>query len=132
MCKKEIIRFIDKIYSIYYKITYVVDVRKEIEYRFLFLEDYGFSEKAFERNAETCVFYSNGKIIIDVLHESGDLDIIIEKYGERHNILKSYNIFSKEKINALPCQLPGKTAIEQISIYAEFLKTNIDDIINNL
>lgn len=79
--------------------------------------------------------YSKNNIVIEVCYYLGVypngktdmcVDVILTVDKCRKNLLKSDQIFDTELLEILKTNIDTVTPLEQIPIYAEFLKTNIN------
>lgn len=108
---------------------------------FQFLIDYGFSMVKYLRAPDEERVYTKGAIVVEVLYTLGMfpdgktsmcVDVIITIDGKSDNLLKCNNIFSNDLLETLKNSVDAVTPLEQIPIYAHFVKTNIDTLLQHV
>lgn len=106
-----------------------------IEKEFQFLIDKGFEVKKYFRPPDEEYIFTKGNFIIEVSYYLGIQDdgnhnmcfsITISLNSDRRNIIESDNVFEHNLLRALAKDISNATLQQQISLYAEFLKNNID------
>lgn len=111
----------------------ITNIYRYINKHFDFLQDFGFSKNEFCGGEYQLCFKSNF-IKFNILYYKGInrelkkrdcIDIILEYDGQRHNLLQC-PIIKPNSLNELRNLVFDKKIIEQIQIYAKFIKDNIN------
>ena len=107
---------------------------------FQFLSNYGFTLKRYLRAPDEERVYSLNNIILEVNYywgiypdgkDSMCVAVVLTVNDCRKNLLKSDRIFDADLLKALKTSVDAVTPIEQIPIYADFMKTNIDTLLEH-
>ena len=107
---------------------------------FNFLIEYGFTLKRYHRAPDEERVYSQSNIVIEVDYFWGvypdytknmRVDVIIKVDEYRNNLLESDKIFNAELLESLKTEINAVTPLEQIPIYADFIKTNINSLLQH-
>lgn len=111
-----------------------------IEDKFSFLIEYEFKVKKYQKGSEIEFCYFNEIYKIDILSYEGiddqykktlSVDLIISDKTVESNIIKRYDIFGIEKINELKSNISNKNHYDTISLYSEFIKKNIFELVTS-
>lgn len=106
-----------------------------VEKHFQFLLDKGFELKKYFCPPDEEYIFTKNNFIIEIHYYLGvQLDgnncmcfsIVTSLNGDRRNILDSYNIFEQDLLQSLANAISNSTIQQQIFLYAEFLKKNIN------
>ena len=115
--------------------------KSKIEKAFNFLRKNGFHLKKYTRNTDEECVYTKKNIVVEVDHylsvfSDGNTGICVGVTlyigSMRNNILYCNNIFDINLLNALRSDIESATPSGQISIYADFIKSNLDVILQYL
>ncbi|MDE6029442.1 MAG: hypothetical protein K2F90_03885 [Clostridiales bacterium] len=106
---------------------------------FSFLKDYGFSMKKYSRAPDVEYVYVRNDLEIELAYYLGVLEsyeqamcfcVIISNINGRKNLLQCAEEFGADLINKLIADIKDLDADAQVPIYAQFLKDNIDVLLN--
>ena len=110
-----------------------INYHKLIKKSFAFLKKLGFKYEEYQKGPDLEIVYSYQDIIIEICYYYGVdenynsgyfLDIIISKKGFRENLLKSINVFGREKILEFSNILNSANMKNKIGLYAQFIMDN--------
>lgn len=113
--------------------------KSKIEKAFRFLIKNGFSLKKYLRAPDEEYVYSKNNIVLEVdyyfgMYPNGEssmcVAVILTAGGVRNNLLKCTNIFDGNLLENLKSSVDGLSPSEQISVYADFIETNIDTLLS--
>ena len=113
--------------------------KKFIESDFAFLLDYGFSRKKYSRAPDIEYAFVLNDITIELAYYLGVLEtyeeamcfcVIISNVNGRNNLLQCAQVFGADLINKLIADIQNLAVDAQVPIYAQFLKDNIDTLLN--
>ena len=108
--------------------------KNKIKKAFHFLIENGFSLKKYCLNSDEQYKYTKNNIVLLVdyywaIFPNGEngmhLGVVLTKDGVCSNLLKSNHIFGEASLQALKKRIDIPTPLEQVSIYADFIKTNL-------
>ena len=106
---------------------------------FAFLLDYGFSRKKYLRAPDVEYVFIRNDLEIELAYYLGVLEtyeqamcfcVIISNINGRNNLLQCSEVFGADLINKLIADIKDLDADAQVPLYAQFLKDNIDTLLN--
>ena len=110
---------------------------------FRFLSEYGFSLKRYSRNMDREHVYSLNNIVLEIDYYLGFnpnkntnmcsdgmcVAVILTVDDCRNNLLNCDKIFNAELLETLKTDVVAAQPIDQIPVYADFIKTNIGKLL---
>lgn len=112
--------------------------KSKIEKAFHFLKKNGFHLKKYTRFPDEECVYSKKNIVLEVDYYIGVnfigktgmyVAVILTADGKRDNLLNHNQVFDGRLLETLKTNVEAVTPLEQITIYADFIKTNLDTLL---